>query len=267
MKRILCAVLLLAVLFVIVSCAITDTPTTPSTSTPTASSEPTAEPTTASASEPTAEPTEAPTEAPTEEPTEEPTPVPTEPITGPEVEEGKPYFIKVNNQCNTVTVYTKGEDGCYTTPYKAMICSTGTATPQSGTYTLKYKWKGLGLFGDVYGYYVTQITGNILFHSVPYTTPIRDSQGYIVSVDPSTLEYWEFDKLGTAASMGCIRLQVVDAKWIYDHRDEIAGVEFYNSEVPGPLGKPEAPKISDNEECRGWDPTDPDPDNPWNKTN
>jgi hypothetical protein len=31
----------------------------------------------------------------------------------------------------------------------------------------------------------------------------------------------------------------------------------------GPLGKPEAKKISNNIELRNWDPTDPDPNNPW----
>ncbi|MGX8692990.1 MAG: hypothetical protein ACSW8E_04440, partial [Clostridia bacterium] len=45
--------------------------------------------------------------------------------------------------------------------------------------------------------------------------------------------------------------------------DEIACVSFYCNPDPGPLGKPSAPQISDNERCRDWDPTDPDPNNPW----
>jgi hypothetical protein len=135
----------------------------------------------------------------------------------------------------------------------AMICSTGTATPQSGTYHIGYKWEWLGLFGDVFGYYVTQIHGNILFHSVPY----------LEKYNPASLEYWEFDKLGTNASLGCIRLQVKDAIWIYNHAEDIAAVEFYNAEDPGPLGKPSGPLISENEICRNWDPTDPNPENPW----
>ena len=40
-------------------------------------------------------------------------------------------------------------------------------------------------------------------------------------------------------------------------------MEFYQDENPGPLGKPSAPLISDNELRCGWDPTDPDRDNPW----
>ena len=163
----------------------------------------------------------------------------------------KEFYIKVNNLANVVTIYIK--DGENLVPYKAMICSTGTDTPEDGIYTIKSRWNWLALFGNVYGKYATQIVGNILFHSVPYLEKSSD-----------TLEYWEYDKLGTSASMGCIRLTVEDAKWIYDNIPRGTEVEFYSSEEPGPLGKPEAQKISDNEECRNWDPTDENPDNPWN---
>ena len=164
------------------------------------------------------------------------------------------YYIKVNNAANVVTVYTKDADGNYTVPVKAMICSTGTATPKSGVYSIKTKWTWGYLFGNVWGHYTTKIVGNILFHSVPY-----------LSADPSTLEYWEYDKLGTSASMGCVRLKVADAKWIFDNMPYGTPVEFYSDSNPGPLGKPGTQKISGNEQCRGWDPTDPDSRNPWNK--
>ncbi len=167
----------------------------------------------------------------------------------------KTYSITVNYQTNTVNIYTYGKDGKYNIPVKAMICSTGDATPHSGKYSLANtsKWKWQPLFGNVNGLYVTQITGNILFHSVPYT-----SYG-----DPASLEYWEFDKLGTAASMGCVRLQVKDARWIYNHKSDIKAVRFYASDNPGPLGQPVAPKISGNKTCRNWDPSDTNSDNPW----
>lgn len=35
-----------------------------------------------------------------------------------------PYYIRVNRTGNCVTIYTKDEEGEYTVPYKAMICST-----------------------------------------------------------------------------------------------------------------------------------------------
>lgn len=167
---------------------------------------------------------------------------------------GKKYYIKVNNGANVVTVYTQDDSGEYTVPVKAMVCSTGTATPKSGKYAIKGRWEWLGLFGNVYGHYSTQIVGNILFHSVPY----------LEKYNPGSLEYWEYDKLGTSASMGCIRLTVRDARWIFNNVSSGTIVEFYSSSNPGPLGKPSAQKISGNETCRNWDPTDSNPNNPWN---
>ena len=169
------------------------------------------------------------------------------------VNSDKPYYIKVNYGANVVTIYSKDENGDYTVPVKAMVCSTGRATPTSGTYTIKGRWRWLKMIGGVYAQYTTQVVGNILFHSVPY---LRKG-------DSSSLEYWEYDKLGTSASAGCIRLTMQDASWIYNNIASGTLVEFYSSSDPGPLGKPSAPKISWNEECRGWDPTDSDPNNPW----
>ena len=167
------------------------------------------------------------------------------------------YYIKVNLQANVVTIYKKDEEGKFTVPVKAMVCSTGTATPTSGVYstTNKYEWRLL--IGNVYGQYATRIVGSILFHSVPYTKK-----------DPSALEYWEYDKLGTKASAGCIRLTVKDAKWIYDNCKSGTKVEFYSDSNPGPLGKPTAQKISNvDESIRIWDPTDPKSNNPWKTYN
>ena len=157
-----------------------------------------------------------------------------------------PYSITVNCGSNVVTIYKDGS------PYKSMICSTGSATPKSGTYSLNYKYRWLALFGGVYGQYCTRITGHILFHSVPY----------LVNGDPSSLEYWEYDKLGTSASAGCIRLTVEDAKWIYENCTSGTKVTFLNNSDIGPLGKPTSMKIS-NSANQNWDPTDPDSRNPW----
>ncbi len=135
-----------------------------------------------------------------------------------------------------------------------MVCSTGEATPTSGVYKIPARWEWLRLQGYVWGHYSTQIKGNILFHSVPY---LRKGE-------LDSLEYWEYDKLGTAASAGCVRLTVQDAKWIYDNCKNGTKVEFYSSSNPGPLGKPLAKKISSYEDyLRNWDPTDPNSNNPW----
>lgn len=171
------------------------------------------------------------------------------------------YYIRVNNEQNVVNIFKKGEDGKHNIPYKVMLCSTGTFTPTCNKYPkkaykitgTKYRWATLQQ--SVYGQYATQITGNILFHSVPYS-----KYG-----NAGSLEYWEYDKLGTKASLGCIRLRVEDAKWIYDNIVAGTVVEFYRDNNPGPMGKPSLETISDNEECRKWDPTDTSANSPWNQ--
>ena len=166
------------------------------------------------------------------------------------------YYIKVNYGAQVVNIYTKDSKGKYTVPVKAMVCSTGTHTPTSGVYTIGYRWEWLEMIGSVYGHYVTQITGDILFHSVPY----------LERGNHSSLEWWAYDQLGTRASLGCVRLTTKDALWIFNNISSGTKVEFYSSSNPGPLGKPSARKISNAPSyVKGWDPTDPDSRNPWPK--
>lgn len=162
------------------------------------------------------------------------------------------YWIKVNRKMNTVTVY-QYKNGVYE-PVKAMVCSVGRngATPKGNFRTqAKYRWHVLN--GPVYGQYCTRIYKGYLFHSVWYYTRNKNSQ--------STKEY---NKLGKDASHGCVRLTVADAKWLYDHCPTGTKVTIYDSKNPGPLGKPKAMKVS-RKTKQGWDPTDPDPANPFNK--
>ena len=164
------------------------------------------------------------------------------------------YYIKINRQANTVTIYTKDANGNYTVPVRAMVCSTGYASPTGGVYSMRKLGTWHPLMGGVYGQYCTQITGDFLFHSVPY---LRRG-------DNASLEYWAYDRLGTTASAGCVRLTTADAQWIYYNCSNGTQVEFYSSSIPGPLGKPSARKISnENAPYINWDPTDPNPNNPW----
>lgn len=152
-------------------------------------------------------------------------------------------------------MFERDSNGNYTVPIKAFICSTGSATPRSGIYPLtEYKAKWVALNGGVYGQYGWGIIGEIMLHSVPYSK----------NGDKSSLVTSYYDRLGTSASQGCIRMTVEDAKWIYDNCITGTNVEFYSSNDPGPLGKPSAKKISGySSPYRNWDPTDPDPSNPW----
>ena len=178
----------------------------------------------------------------------------TQPEVKPQTKPTKPYYIKVNRQANCVTIYAPDENGEYTVPVKAMVCSVGKnagSTPlgvfkTSDMYTWRY------LYGNQYGQYAIRIVGSIMFHSVPYLKQSKD-----------TLKTDYYNKLGTADSMGCIRLACVDIKWIYDNCPKGTVVEIYDDPNPGPLGKPTAIKIDVNSPYATWDPTDPDPKNPW----
>ncbi|MDO4301343.1 MAG: L,D-transpeptidase [Clostridia bacterium] len=161
------------------------------------------------------------------------------------------YTITVNKATNCVTVYKLNDSGSYE-PFKAMICSVGAdnGTP-SGSFKTQAKYTWRPLFGDVYGQYATRINGNILFHSVYYKT-----------TSPDTLKADEYNKLGTAASMGCVRLTVADAKWIYDNCPIGTRVNITDNGYD-PLPRPRAIKLGVNASYPNWDPTDPNPNNPW----
>lgn len=170
-------------------------------------------------------------------------------------QDAQSYYIKVDLNNQVVTVYIRDGNGDYTIPLKIMICSTGESTPTEGVFTLSDKYAWGDLVGGVWGQYCTRITGPILFHSVPYTT--RNN---------SSLEYWEYDKLGQPVSKGCVRLKVEDAKWIYDNCKKGTKVEFVNEETKVKV-KNEIELSNCDKSLRGWDPTDPDENNPWREYN
>ena len=169
---------------------------------------------------------------------------------------GLPYYIMVNRAQNTVTVYGLGANGYYSVPVKAMICSTGRlghATP-TGTFNIGNKSPWTYMVDGSYGQYSSQIFGAILFHSVCY-----------YRMDPSTLMTEEYNGLGAPASLGCVRLQVEDAKWIYENCAWGTYVTIYDGTSPGLLGKPSrlVDYIAPDHPAKGWDPTDPRTENPW----
>lgn len=184
--------------------------------------------------------------------------------------QGFPYLIAVNRAASTATVYTANAEGRYLVPYMAIVVSCGkdsnSATPLGKYSTFNDKnipncengkeWKTLNdkKYGHVYGQYATRIVGGILFHSVPYLTK-----------DKTDLEPGEYNKLGEPASAGCVRMAVVDVKWIRDNCPLGTPVIIYDdAQTPGPMGKPGTINMDEtNAELRGWDPTDPDPKNPW----
>lgn len=151
------------------------------------------------------------------------------------------YEIRVNKQLSCVTVYAKDGDNGYIIPVVAFACSPGADTPLGTFYTQeKYRWHHL--YGAD-GQFCTRITGHVLFHSPPYS-----------KFDNHTLWPKEYNRLGSWASAGCVRLRSGDAKWIYDNCVLSTKVVIYNSNIAGPFSKPVYDKIP---LTQTWDPTDP----------
>lgn len=162
------------------------------------------------------------------------------------------YVILVNKTQNIVQVKNQKEDGTEEL-VKTFVCSCGRkghGTP-AGTFKTSdyYEWRCLkdGSFGR----YAVRFNKRILFHSVPY-----------VSMKPDSLEWEQYNLLGETASLGCVRLAVADAKWIYENCRPGTKVIVYASEEEA-VDKPEAVRIPEDNPFRGWDPTDENPDNPW----
>lgn len=159
------------------------------------------------------------------------------------------YRLEVNLSANVVMVYASDSGKTYNIPARAMICSGGmkghgTITGTYNTLSKAGRWHVLRY--QSYGQYATRIRGPYLFHSVTY-----DRYG-----DHYSLQAKEYKKLGKSASHGCIRLQVADAKWIYDNSTRCSTTLFYGKKKKLPISVPKAAKIGKTEGGRYFDRTD-----------
>ena len=159
------------------------------------------------------------------------------------------------------------QDGDWTVE-RVMICSAaddGHRTPR-GTFSIynKYKYKGLTRMngGLVYGQYACRFKGHYLFHTVPIGGTHRNVQKY----GRKQMMIEEYEMLGSPASHGCVRLLVGDAYWVYTNCPRGTKVQVVDGAGPA---APTAPPLIYEEPYRnadhtlGWDPTDPDPENPY----
>lgn len=137
--------------------------------------------------------------------------------TAPPVE--KPFYIKVSTGDQRVYVY-RWVNGDYKLLIKSMICSTGvgSTTPTGVFVSTGHRDKRWHYFVEFHCWaqYAFVITGNILFHSVLYSSNSEDS-----------LRTSSVSNLGHKASHGCVRLRVEDARWIYEHCGEGQVIEVY----------------------------------------
>lgn len=132
-----------------------------------------------------------------------------------------------------------------------MICSSGVNTTYSSKYKISAKYRWRALRGGVYGQYAVRYYKMYLFHSTPYSRMSSDA-----------LITEEYNKLGTPASRGCIRLTVADTKWIYDNCPigtlvEVQRDPQWSVAIADPTPAPLLPVGVT------WDPTDPSENNPY----
>lgn len=164
------------------------------------------------------------------------------------------YRITANRATNYVAVYTHNAAGEYNLPVLEVTCSTGknNATPVATTKISNRDAFHL-MDGKVYAQYATRFNDGCMFHAV-----------YCFTKNKGNLNTAAYNKLGEQASAGCIRLTTADSKWIYDNCPAGTVVEVIDDPNDfGPFGKPMVPTIPDGHPAAGWDPTDPDPNNPW----
>lgn len=160
-------------------------------------------------------------------------------------------YIFVYLKSQTVVVYDSDDD-----VQIAFTCSSGkTSTPtRTGNYKIlnKYRWRLM--IGNCYTQYASSFSNRgYLFHSIPYN---RQNAG--------TMSNASYDKLGTPASAGCIRLCFRDAKWIYDNCPIGTYVRVVDEYAPtGIVTQTIIPRITDTAHS-GWDPTDTAENNPYN---
>ncbi len=121
------------------------------------------------------------------------------------INRGMPYYLVVDMTNQYVTAYDSATDE----PVRNMICSTGRVrgTTPTGTYSIKSNavdpWIAFESCYIRYGKKLSVSNKNIWLHSILYATR-----------SVSSLDWESFNKLGSPASHGCIRLTPIDAQWI-----------------------------------------------------
>lgn len=153
------------------------------------------------------------------------------------------YQLRVNKELNCLTVYAKDGDNGYIIPVKAMLTSVGDDTPV-GTFKTPEKYRWRLMVNDTYTQYATRITAGFLIHSITYET-----------ANENTLITDGYNKLGINRSLGCVRLNCQNAKWVYDNCKIGTEIVIYNDgTTPGPFFKPHQVWIPADQT---YDPTDP----------
>ncbi len=183
---------------------------------------------------------------------------------------GSRFLIEINRAACVVNVYLYNEEtGKYDTPVKTFTVSVGRdvyTNAGAGSLNIHSSFTPLGSFSIcsngqavryplkpmhepdgsvVYARWCSHIVGNVYFHAVA-----------VGSQSHYALSSYSYNRLGSPASAGCVRMTVADAKWLYDYAATGTKIKIVSgsSAKPGPLGKAPTIKISGV----NYDPTDPE---------
>lgn len=160
------------------------------------------------------------------------------------------YSIKVNKKKNAVIVYQKNDDGD-NVAVKVMRASVGEDTP-TGKFEIMESYTWISATDVYWNKYSCRFTENFWFQSADYFAPYNS----YISVD-------SYNAIGeTLEDSGCVKLTVEDAKWIYDNCPEGTKVTVVKGKESDELPL-EFDAFIELPSYGGWDPTDPDSDNPW----
>lgn len=114
-----------------------------------------------------------------------------------------PYFVYLSLADQTTYIYEGGLNNWKLT--KSFLSSTGLPGKETPKGIFSISGRDTWFFAQEFqqgGKYWVRFMGDYLFHSVPY----NETQTEVLD-----------ETLGVAASHGCVRLKVEDAKWIYDN--------------------------------------------------
>lgn len=188
------------------------------------------------------------------------------PSTAPTADGERMIVVYIGTQSIVVYLAQSGE----WVEERVMICSTGRSsnkelTPR-GSFAIvrQYPYKKMGEIDgeNVYSQYASRITGSYLFHSVP----IGGDKRYVQETGKKQMFVKYYEKLGSLASGGCVRLRCIDAYWIYMNCPVGTSILITDDSGPTPPTPPaliyEEPYMDAKHEY-GWDPSDPDPENPY----
>ena len=123
------------------------------------------------------------------------------------------YLILVDTNKCRVGIFTGSRGGWV--PVEYWQCSPGTSSTPTvkGSFKVSGRGKVFGKAGQYSCWYYTQFYGNYLFHSVLYY--------------PGSMTHIKDGRLGQRLSHGCVRLDINNAKWIYDNIPNGTAVYIY----------------------------------------